>query len=113
MQSEPLDVETLKFRVPTCHVRSCAIIFVCEPCREAKTLNDSSTVLDDVKEPMYVVIPSSASFLRSAIVCYHNLRQGAGVAVVRDTNLICKPIDRLRRGAEGFWSIGRGEDNLS
>lgn len=76
-------------------------------------LNVSSTTFDNVREPMDAAISSNASFFRSSIVCYSKLRQGAGVVLVQDTNLIRKPIDRLGRGAGGIRSIIAGEGSLS
>ena len=74
MHLEPLDVKTLDFRVPTGYVRSWTIIFVGGPCREVKALNTSSTTVEGVRELMDEAISSNASFFRSSIVCYHNLR---------------------------------------
>ena len=62
---------------------------------------------------MDAAISSNASFFRVSIVCYRDLRLGAGIVPVQDTDLICEPIDRLGRGAGGIWSIVAGEDNLS
>lgn len=113
IKSESLDVETIEFRISTGYVRSRVIILEGMPRREVKTLNISSTNFGYVSELIDAVISSNASRFRSPIPCYNNLRQEAEIVLVRDTDLMCKLINRLGRGTERLWGIIGGESDLS
>lgn len=62
---------------------------------------------------MDAAISPNASFFRSSILCYHNLRQEVETTLMWDTNLIGEQIDRLGGGTGGLLGIIGGEINLS
>jgi hypothetical protein len=69
-----LDVEAVEFRVPVGYVRNWVTVCIGGSCREANTLNNSPSKVDDASRLMEVAISSNASFFRSPILCYSNLR---------------------------------------